>query len=105
MKQLLAEIKHENDVMAKLQAAQKLRQITDEYPLLINLFTIKIASTTAAKTNPSDAHKLLLLHDQIVGCFRDRKKDEGMALFNEAIELRDKYQIEGIDLNSIHLTA
>lgn len=102
MRRLSSEIKTD-DALARIQAAQKLKVITDEYPVLITLFTIKIASESAAKTNPSDAHRLLQMHDQIVRHFRNRQKDEAFALINEALDLRNQYDPEDFTSVSIHL--
>ena len=62
-----------------------------------------MASDAVGKSNPADAHKLLQMHDQIVNYFKQRKRDEAFALLNEALELRDQYDMEGIDFGSIHL--
>jgi molecular chaperone DnaK len=97
------ETKNADDSLLKIQALHKLTKITEEYPVLITLFTVKLASDKAIKTNPTDGHRLLQLHDQIVNHFRNRRKDEAFALLDEAIELRDRYDQGGTDLGSIHL--
>lgn len=100
----LSQVKDDTDPLQKIQAMQKLKAITDEYPVLITLFTVKMSSDNAAKENPSDGHRLLQMHDQIVNHFRNRRKDQAFALLDEAIELRDKYSSGGLDLGgSIHL--
>lgn len=104
MRTLLSQVKNDDDPLLKIQSMQKLKDLTDEYPVLITLFTVKMSSDSAAKENPSDAHKLLQMHDQIVNHFRNRRKDQAFALLDEAIELRDKYNSGGLDLGgSIHL--
>jgi molecular chaperone DnaK len=103
MRRLLGETKNADDSLLKIQALHKLTKITEEYPVLITLFTVKLASDKAIKTNPTDGHRLLQLHDQIVNHFRNRRKDEAFALLDEAIELRDRYDQGGTDLGSIHL--
>jgi molecular chaperone DnaK len=104
MKSLLAMLKNDDDLLEKIQATQKLKAITDEYPILITLFTVKMSSDNAAKQNPSDGLKLLQMHDQIVNHFRNRRKEQAFELLDEAIELRDKYSSGGLDLGgSIHL--
>lgn len=104
MRTLLSQAKNDDDPLHKIQSMQKLRELTDEYPILITLFTVKMSSDSAAKENPSDAHRLLQMHDQIVNHFRNRRKEEAFALLDEAIELRDKYSTGGLDLGgSIHL--
>ena len=103
MKRLLAEINNNDDPLIRVRSSQKLKALTDEYPVLITLYTVKLASDAVGKSNPADAHKLLQMHDQIVNYFKQRKRDEAFALLNEALELRDQYDMEGIDFGSIHL--
>jgi len=104
IKTLISQAKIDDDALQKIQAMQKLKTITDEYPVLITLFTVKMTSDNAAKENPSDGHRLLQMHDQIVNHFRNQRKDEAFALLDDAIELRDKYGSGGLDLGgSIHL--
>lgn len=103
MRRLLNEAKNEDDPLLKIHAMQKLTLLTEEYALLLTLFTVKMASDKAVKVNPSDGHRLLQMHDQIVLHFRNRRKDEAFALLDEAIALRDKYDQGGADLGSIHL--
>jgi molecular chaperone DnaK len=104
MRTLLSQVKNDDDPLLKIQSMQKLRELTDEYPILITLFTVKMASDNAVKDNPSDGHRLLQMHDQIVNHFRNRRKDQAFSLLDEAIELRDKYSSGGLDLGgSIHL--
>jgi len=91
MKSLLAKVKNDDDPLEKIQAMQKLKAITDEYPILITLFTVKMTSDKASKVNPSDGLRLLQMHDQIVNHFRNRRKDEAFELLDEAIELRNIY--------------
>ena len=103
MRRLLHDAKSQDDPLLSIQATQKLIVLTDEYPVLITVFTVKIASDKAVKINPSDGHRLLQMHDQIVSHFRNRRKDEAFTLLDEAIELRDRYDQGGSDLGSIHL--
>lgn len=104
MRTLLSQAKNDDDPLQKIQALQKLKVITDEYPVLITLFTVKMSSDVAAKQNPSDGNRLLQMHDQIVNHFINRRKDQAFALLDEAIELRDKYSSGGLDFGgSIHL--
>ncbi|WMI64102.1 Hsp70 family protein [Aestuariibaculum sp. YM273] len=104
MRSLLSRTKNDHDPLQRIQAIQKLKEITDEYPVLISLFTIKMSSDNAAKENPSDGHRLLQMHDEIVSHFKNRRKDQAFDLLDEAIELRDKYSKGKLDLGgSIHL--
>ena len=80
MKALLFQVKNEDDSLQKNQALSKLKALTEEYPVLITLFTIKMSSDAAAKQNPSDAHQLLQMHDQIVNHFRNRRKEQAFAI-------------------------
>jgi molecular chaperone DnaK len=91
MKTLLIQAKNDDDTLLKIQSTHKLKELTDEYPILIALFTIKMSSESAAKENPSDGLRLLQMHDQIVSHFKNRRKDEAFSLLDEAIELRNKY--------------
>ncbi|MBK6730616.1 MAG: Hsp70 family protein [Bacteroidetes bacterium] len=102
MRRYLGDSKNQEDPLLKIQATQKLKALTDEYPVLITLFTVKMASDKAVKVNPTDGHRLLQMHDQIVNHFRNRRKEEAFALLNEAADLRDKYDEGGSDI-SIHL--
>ncbi len=98
MRNLLSQMNNDEDPIQKIQASHILKELTDDYPVLITLFTVKLSSEKAAKQNPSDAIKLLQMHDQIVNHFRKSQKDEAISLLEEAIELRDKYDAGGLDL-------
>ncbi|MFL5765941.1 MAG: Hsp70 family protein [Bacteroidia bacterium] len=101
---LLSEIE-DNDVIAKSQATEKLKTVTDKYNVLITLFTVKMAANDAAKKNPADANKLHQMHEKIVTLFRTNKSDEAFELLNEAIELRDQYGTGGIGIETgVHLS-
>jgi molecular chaperone DnaK len=100
---LLSEIE-DNDVIAKSQATEKLKTVTEKYNVLITLFTVKMAANDAAKKNPADANKLHQMHEKIVTLFRTNKSDEAYELLNEAIELRDQYGTGGIGIETgVHL--
>jgi len=88
---LLTKVKNEDDPLEKIQATQKLKEITNKYPVLITLFTIKMTSDKASKVNPSDGLRLLQMHDQIVDHFRHRRRDEAFELLDKAIDLRNNY--------------
>ena len=103
MRRYLGDSKNQDDPLLKIQATQKLKALTDEYPVLITLFTVKMASDKAVKINPTDGHRLLQMHDQIVNHFRNRRKEEAFALLEDATDLRDKYDQGGSDIGSIHL--
>jgi molecular chaperone DnaK len=103
MRRYLGDAKNQDDPLIKIQATQKMKVLTDEYPVLITLFTVKMASDKAVKVNPTDGHRLLQMHDQIVNHFRNRRKEEAFILLEEATDLRDRYDQGGIDLGSIHL--
>ena len=91
MKSNLAVVKNNDDALEKIQGMQKLIALTEEYNILITLFTVKMTSDKASKVNPSDGLRLLQMHDQIVNHFRNRRKDEAFELLDEAIELRNIY--------------
>ena len=104
IKTLISQAKIDDDPLQKIQAMQKLETITDEYSVLITLFTVKMTSDNAAKVNPSDGHRLLQMHDKIVNHFRNQRRDEAFALLDDALKLRDKYGSGSLDLGgSIHL--
>jgi molecular chaperone DnaK len=103
IERLLSQAKNEADILRKNEALSQLKAITDEFPVLITVFTIKMSADIAMKENAGDGHRLLQMHDQIVIHFRNRQKDQAFALLDEAIELRDKYSPGGIDGLSIHL--
>lgn len=104
LRTLLSNVKNNDDPLEKIQAIPNLQAITDQYSILITLFTVKIASDKAAMENPSEGLKLLQMHDQIVNHFRNRRKELAFELLDEAIELRDKYSSGGLDLGgSIYL--
>jgi len=103
MRRLLGEIKSNEDQYQKIQSSQKLKVITEKYFLLITLFTVKMASDKAVKISPTDGHRLLQLHDQIVNHFRNQREEDAFALLDEAIVLRDKYDQGGSTIASIHL--
>ena len=102
MGRLLVDAQTDEDPLLRINALSKLKTLTENYSVLITLFTIKIASDMAAKSNSSDAHRLLQMHDQIVDYFRHKQKDKAFELLNDAIELRDQYGEAGI--SSILLT-
>jgi molecular chaperone DnaK len=101
MKLFLAKVKNDDDPLEKIQSIQQLKKITEEYTILIALFTIKITYEKASKVNPSDGLRLVQLHDQIVNLLRNKRKDEAFKLLDEAINLRNIYgsgNINGIDI-------
>ena len=96
-------LKNSDDALERIQAIQQLKIITDEYHILITLYTVKITSDKAAKINATDANRLLQLHDQIFIHFKNRESNEGFALLDEAIEIRDKYGVADIAPASIRV--
>jgi molecular chaperone DnaK len=103
LERLLQKAEQGDNVLGKIQAIQNLKEQTDKFPVLITLFTIKLASNAAAKKNPADANKLLQMHDQIVAYFKQANKDAAFSLLDDAIELRDKYEIGAISSDSIRV--
>jgi len=91
MKALINKIKTSSDTFEKLQDVSELKNLTEEYTLLITLFSLKIAAGNAEKINPADANKLNQMHDAVISLIKSRKRDEAFALLDEAIELREKY--------------
>jgi len=103
LQRFLNEIKNEDDPLHKINAKQKLKEMTDSYLVLIELFFLKIVSDKVIKSNPSDGHRLLQMHDQIVNHFRHGRKNEAFALLNEGLELCERYIQKGTDFGSILL--
>jgi molecular chaperone DnaK len=103
MRKFLSEAKNDEDPLTRIRANQRLKELTDEYPVLITLFTVKIGAEKVVKTNPTIGHRLMQMHDQIVIHFKNRRKDDAYTLLNEAIELRDEYDAGDTDFGSIHL--
>jgi molecular chaperone DnaK len=96
IRRLLYEAKNERDPFERSKACQKLKKITDDFPVLITLFTVKIASDQAAKSNPEEAEKLLQMHNRIAHYFRQRERNEAYALLEEALTMRNKYGFRDI---------
>jgi molecular chaperone DnaK len=96
IQQGLDRAKNETNTQEKKQELLQLKELTSEYTVLITLFTVKVAAEQIAQFNPSDADKLLEMHNQIVGYFRQERINEVLTLLKEALILRDKYGISDI---------
>jgi molecular chaperone DnaK len=96
LRRLLYETKNEQDPFDRFKACQKLKKITDNFPVLITLFTVKIASDQAAKSNPDEAKKLLQMHNQIALHFKQGEHSEAYAVLEKALKIRDKYGFSDI---------
>jgi molecular chaperone DnaK len=103
IKKLLPEININQGPTLNEQALERLKEITDQYTVLLVLYTVKVVSNNAAEENPSDAHRLLQMHVQIVNHFKHRRWDEAFALLDKAIELRDQYSQETNLADMYHL--
>jgi molecular chaperone DnaK len=88
--------KIETDSNKKKQAFQLLKELTDEFAILLTLFTVKVAAEQIIQSNPSDSNQLLQMYNQIVGYFKQERANEALTLLKEAIALRDKYGINDI---------
>jgi molecular chaperone DnaK len=91
------------DPAEKQKAYQQLKEITDEFSVLVTLFTVKIAAEQIIKYNPLDADKLLQMYNQIVDYFRNERANEALMLLKDALILRDKYGFNDIP-TSIHVS-
>jgi len=91
LKALLKDHNSTSDSFEKIQISENIKKITDEYPILIALFTVKMAALNAQKTNPAKATRLFQMHDTIVSHFKNGNKDEAFGLLDEALELREEY--------------
>lgn len=103
MKRHLDQISSTDDALDKINAIQRLKEITDRYDVLVTLFTVKLASMNAESTNLADSNRLLTLHDTIVNHFKHRKPDEAFALLGEALILAEKYRGGDINITTIDL--
>jgi molecular chaperone DnaK len=96
IQQVLDITKNEANAREKKQAFQLLKELMDEFTILITLFTVKIAAEQIIRHNPSDADKLLQMHNQIVDYFKQEQISEVLTLLKDALILRDKYGINDI---------
>jgi molecular chaperone DnaK len=103
IQQVLNRTRNETNTPEKKQELQQLKELTSEFTVLITLFTVKVASEQVMQFNPSDAGKLLQMHNQIVSYFRQERINDVLTLLKEALILRDKYGINDISA-SIYLS-
>lgn len=91
LKTLLDKTNSSSDAFEKSQAVSGLKIINDKYPVLVTVFTLKIAAKNAESTNIVDSNKLLHMHDKIVSLFKIGRKEEAFALLDEALEITEQY--------------
>jgi molecular chaperone DnaK len=103
MQGLIRQIDESDDSLVKSELMQRLKVITDEFSVLVTLFTVKLSADSAAKVSPADANRLHQLHDQIVNHFRNGQMDAGFELLDEALTLGESYGSNGIDVGSVYL--
>lgn len=91
MRKLIEIIENEDDDLKVSQAQEKLEAITDEYPVLLHVFFIKIAAQHTASINAADAQKLNKMHDTIVFHFQNGSPEEAIDTLEKASELASRY--------------
>jgi molecular chaperone DnaK len=91
MRKLIEIIENEDDDLKISQAQEKLEVITDEYPVLLHVFFIKIAAQHTASINAADAQKLNKMHDTIVFHFQNGSPEEAIDTLEKASELASRY--------------
>jgi molecular chaperone DnaK len=91
MRKLIEIIENEDDNLKVSQAQERLDAITDEYPVLLQVFFIKIAAQHSASINAADAQKLNKMHDTIVFHFQNGSPEEAFETLEKASELANRY--------------
>lgn len=91
MRKLIEIIDNDDDNLKVAQAQEKLESITDEYPVLLHVFFIKIAAQHAGNINAADAQRLSKMHDAIVFHFQNRSPEEAFETLEKATELANRY--------------
>lgn len=90
--QRLIQIAEQSDVkLEKADAQHKLREITDEYPVLFHVFFVRVAAAKAADINPADAQRLNKMHETIIFHFQHNDPDEAFETLEKASVLMSKY--------------
>lgn len=101
---LISQAQQDQDPARKMNAFIELKNITDQYPVLITLFTVKMAADRIEGSNPDEAHRMNQMHEKIVSYFREGNKEKAFELMQEAIQMRDQYGTGGFNLDaSVHL--
>jgi len=104
MQQLIQMSQDGEDPLTKIQASQNLKSLTDEYSLLITLFTVKMTGDNLQKSDPVIANTLHEMHEKIVNHFRNDESEEAYTLLDKALKLRDDNSQIGTDVWNIYLT-
>ena len=91
MKRLIQFVENQDDSLKIQQAQDKLQAITDQYPVLFNLFFIKLAAQQAAGINAADAQRLNKMHDAVVFHFQNRSPEEALETLEKASEIANHY--------------
>jgi molecular chaperone DnaK len=91
MRNLIEVIENEDNDLKVSQAQERLEAITDEYPVLLHVFFIKIAAQHTASINAADAQRLNKMHDTIVFHFQNRSPEEAIDTLEKASELASRY--------------
>lgn len=91
MRRLIDILENEEDDFKKIQAQQKLQDITEEYSVLLNLFMIKIAAQKASEVNAADGQRLNKMHDAVIFHFVNRSPEDAYETLEKASELAFRY--------------
>lgn len=91
MKRLIYEIQEQQDVLATVNAVEKLKELVKEHQFIIEIFLLKVASRIASKSNPADANFLLKKHDSVVNFLKNGDYENGIEELNEGWEIAFKY--------------
>jgi len=91
MRKLIEVIDNEDDNLKITQAQERLEAVTDEYPVLLHVFFIKIAAQHAASINAADAQRLNKMHDAVVFHFQKGSPEEAFETLEKASEIANHY--------------
>ncbi len=91
MSTCLKNIGKRNDLLARQAQIRRLKEIVEEYNLLLSLFMLKIAAENAKESNPADATKLLHMHDEILSLIQTGNPEEAFSILAEAGKLNRIY--------------
>lgn len=91
MRKLIEIVEKSDDDLRVLQAQENLQLIVDEYPVLLNVFFIRMAAQQASSINAADAQKLNKMYDTVVFQFQNRNPEEAFATLDRATQLANRY--------------
>jgi molecular chaperone DnaK len=95
MKRLIYEIQEQEDIIVSSNAIESLKGSINKHQFILDIFLLKIASSKASKSNPSDANLILKKHDVVVTYLVNGDFENGFDVLNEAWKTAIKYFDEG----------